>query len=209
MLTQLFTSLVEEELASISYDATLAGLHYSLGTERAGILLAVSGYTDKLPLLARIVMAKMRTLKLDGEEFSVVHDRLSRAYANAKLANPYSLADIELKRFTRSTFWTYEERFEALQQITREDVLRHAETVLQHAELDVLVHGNFAPEVCRFLRFGATGPAADNAHFDRTLQISSECTTRCWAPHRRTTRSSIITAACYFQKASLARRDKA
>lgn len=144
MLTQLFASLVEEALAPLSYDATLAGLHYSLGTEHAGILLAISGYTDKLALLASMIFDRMKSLAPNEEEFGLVHDRLTRAYTNAKLSNPYSLADIELRRLTRQTFWTYDERLEALQHITATDVVQHGRQLLEHTQLDMLVHGNFS-----------------------------------------------------------------
>ncbi|GAA5862935.1 hypothetical protein JCM3774_006692 [Rhodotorula dairenensis] len=143
MLTQLFTSLVEESLAPLSYDATLAGLHYSLGTEHAGILLAISGYTEKLALLGSTIFDKMKSLAPSDEEFGLVHDRLTRAYTNAKLSNPYSLADIELRRLTRQTFWTYDERLEALQQVTAADVVQHGRQLLERTQRDMLVHGNF------------------------------------------------------------------
>lgn len=143
MLTQLYASLVEESLAPLSYDATLAGLHYSLGTEHAGILLAISGYTEKLELLASTIFDKMQSLAPSQEEFSLVHDRLTRAYTNAKLSNPYSLADIELRRLTRQTFWTYDERLSALKEITAEDVVQHGQRLLEQTQLDMLVHGNF------------------------------------------------------------------
>lgn len=147
MLTQLYASLVEESLAPLSYDATLAGLHYSLGTEHAGILLAMSGYTEKLELLASTIFDKMQSLAPSREEFSLVHDRLSRAYTNAKLSNPYSLADIELRRLTRQTFWTYDERLSALKEITAENVVQHGRRLLEQTQLDVLVHGNFSKAV--------------------------------------------------------------
>ena len=147
MLTQLYASLVEESLAPLSYDATLAGLHYSLGTEHAGILLAISGYTEKLELLASTIFDKMESLAPSREEFSLVHDRLTRAYTNAKLSNPYSLADIELRRLTRQTFWTYDERLSALREITAEDVVEHGRRLREQTQLDVLVHGNFSKAV--------------------------------------------------------------
>lgn len=147
MLTQLYASLVEESLAPLSYDATLAGLHYSLGTEHAGILLALSGYTEKLELLASTVFGKMQSLAPSREEFSLVHDRLTRAYTNAKLSNPYSLADIQLRRLTRQTFWTYDERLSALKEINAEDVVQHGQRLLEQTQLDLLVHGNFSKAV--------------------------------------------------------------
>lgn len=41
--------------------------------------------------------------------------QLSRAYANARLNNPSTIADSHLRHATRQTHWTYEERILALE----------------------------------------------------------------------------------------------
>mgnify|MGYP002477603986 FL=1 len=115
VLTQLVTLLVEENLSKYSYNASLAGLDYSLGTDASGMLLLVSGYTDKLALLASVVVDKLKALAVEPKEYDIVYDRLVRAYKNAKLQNPSTLADAEVRRFTRERYWTWEERLEALQ----------------------------------------------------------------------------------------------
>jgi insulysin len=48
-------------------------------------MLCVSGYTDKLPLLQSVVLEKIRNLQVEEGAFNLVHDRLVRAYKNAKL----------------------------------------------------------------------------------------------------------------------------
>ncbi|GAA6001195.1 hypothetical protein JCM10207_007455 [Rhodosporidiobolus poonsookiae] len=146
VLTQLFTSLVEEALVSYSYDATLAGLDYSFGTEAEGVLLVVSGYTDKLPLLMKVVLEKIRAFKVEGKTFELVHDRLVRAYKNAKLNNPYQIADTHLRRLTRQTYWTWDERLEALQGLSSADVEQHGSLLLDEISIDALMHGNFRRE---------------------------------------------------------------
>ncbi|GAA6026785.1 hypothetical protein JCM8097_005860 [Rhodosporidiobolus ruineniae] len=146
VLTQLFTSIVEESLAKYAYDASLASLDYSLGTEPDGVLLVVSGYTDKLPLLAKVVLEKLRGLQVEEKTFELVHDRLVRAYKNAKLNNPYQLADSQLRRLTRQTHWSYDERLEALQGLSPSDVEFHASALLSQLSIDSLVHGNFRRE---------------------------------------------------------------
>lgn len=207
MLTQLYTSLVEESLAPLSYDATLAGLHYSLGTEHAGILLALSGYTEKLELLASTIFDKMQSLAPSREEFSLVHDRLTRAYTNAKLSNPYSLADIELRRLTRQTFWTYDERLTALKEITAEDVVKHGRRLLEQTHLDVLVHGNFskahaetlAKEVEGHILKGAAEPDSIDFHRGLTLPRGTSYVCRRPVPSPENVNSA---ASVYYQVGS-------
>lgn len=166
ILTQLFTSLIEESLTKFSYDATLAGLHYAFGTESGGFSLIVSGYTEKLPLLASVVLDTAKDFQIADKDFEIVHDRLTRAYANAKLSNPSGLADAEIRRLTRQTYWTWDERLEALQGpsrsgltpacsllilflagVTLADVRQHAQQLLAKYSLDALITGNFAATV--------------------------------------------------------------
>lgn len=112
--TQLLSALVEQELASYSYDATLAGLAYDVGTEVDGLQIVVSGYSDKLPVLLQVVLEKLKRFEVDGKQFELVHERLVKAYANTRHANPSTIADSHLRHMTRETHWTYEERLAAL-----------------------------------------------------------------------------------------------
>lgn len=75
--SQIFTNLVEEALTEYSYDATLAGLGYSVGTDKNGIQVFVSGYNDKLSVLLGVVLEKMKNLEVDPARFALIHDRVS------------------------------------------------------------------------------------------------------------------------------------
>ncbi|SCV68931.1 BQ2448_1951 [Microbotryum intermedium] len=150
MKTQLLTQLVEEALAEYSYDATLAGLSYSVGSAPQGIELYVSGYSDKLPLLLHVVLTKLKGLELEGKEmrglFDLVHERLSKAYKNARLENPSTLADARLRWLTRETYWTFEQRLDALKAITPEQVQAHIEPLLAQVRIEALIHGNLTAD---------------------------------------------------------------
>ena len=77
MKTQVFATLVEEALADTTYDASLAGLDFSVGSDQDGIQVRISGYSQKLPVLLDMVMGKIRNLESDPTTFSSVHDRVS------------------------------------------------------------------------------------------------------------------------------------
>ncbi|GAA5919925.1 hypothetical protein JCM1841_000046 [Sporobolomyces salmonicolor] len=146
ILTQLFTSLIEESLAKYAYDATLAGLDYAVGTETDGFSLTVSGYTDKLSVLIGVVLDKIKCFQADSKQFELVHDRLERAYRNAKLNNPSTTADSHLRHLTRQTHWTFDDRLEGLQGLSTTDVDQHAAKLIAQLQIDALVHGNLARE---------------------------------------------------------------
>ncbi|GAA5969986.1 hypothetical protein JCM11641_000219 [Rhodosporidiobolus odoratus] len=183
VLTQLFTLIVEEALAKQLYDASLAGLDYSFGTESDGVMLCVSGYTEKVPLLAEVVMQKVKGLEVEPKAFELVHDRLVRAYRNAKLNNPYQVADSHLRHFTRQTYWTWDERLDSLQGLRPTDVQSHASSMLSELRIKSLVHGNFRQSdavemleaVERTLQAHEADPAQNDYH--RALILPSGTTT--------------------------------
>lgn len=74
--SQIFTSLVEESLSQYSYEATLAGLDFSVGNETDGIQLVVSGYSDKLSVLLEVVVDRIKSLKVDPSRFALTHERV-------------------------------------------------------------------------------------------------------------------------------------
>jgi len=68
-LARLYVKMVKEELKEYAYDATCAGLRYGINAEPEGLQLTVSGYSDKLPVLAdkvaqtlRVVLDKCRSI---------------------------------------------------------------------------------------------------------------------------------------------------
>ncbi|BGP38162.1 metalloprotease [Rhodotorula kratochvilovae] len=212
MLTQLVTSLVEESLAKYSYDATLAGLDYSLGTDAGGALLVVSGYTDKLPLLASVVVDKLKAFAVDKKEYEIVHDRLVRAYKNARLQNPSSLADAEIRRFTRQTYWTWDQRLEALQALTPAGVEKHAKELISRLSIDSLVHGNFRSEAALDLldavetKLAASEVDAAELDYHRALKLPAGSTT-VFRPPVPSPENVNSAAAVYYEVGSAADYD--
>lgn len=105
--------LLEDALSEITYDASLAGLGYSVEGERTGLLITFGGYNDKLPIFVNTVIAKLKNFEVDHARMKVMIERvcfdidslvytnrpffqLSRGYENFYLAQPSELA----QRFT-------------------------------------------------------------------------------------------------------------
>jgi insulysin len=74
--SRLFTELVRDSLSEYSYDADLAGLRYTFDSQADAILLTIEGYNDKLAVLAKVVLERIRTLKVDPERFSIIMDQV-------------------------------------------------------------------------------------------------------------------------------------
>ena len=68
--------LVQDALSEVTYDAALAGLGYSVGNDDEGITIGVGGYNDKLDVLLRLVLEKIRTLRVLPDRLHVVKEKV-------------------------------------------------------------------------------------------------------------------------------------
>lgn len=68
--------LIDDALAEVTYDADLAGLSYSVTNQIEGLTVSVSGYNDKIPVLLRIVLEKIRNLQVQPDRLCVVKEEV-------------------------------------------------------------------------------------------------------------------------------------
>lgn len=68
--------LIDDALAEMTYDADLAGLSYSVTNQIEGLTVSVSGYNDKIPVLLRIVLEKIRSLQVQPDRLCVVKEEV-------------------------------------------------------------------------------------------------------------------------------------
>ena len=56
---ELYINLVQDQLNSGLYAASVAGLNYSLGVDQRGLSLVLGGYSENQPLLLAIYLASI------------------------------------------------------------------------------------------------------------------------------------------------------
>ncbi|GAA5900616.1 uncharacterized protein JCM6883_002901 [Sporobolomyces salmoneus] len=140
--SKLFTELVRDSLNEYSYDADLAGLSYSFEQQGDGILLNADGYNDKLAVLLRVVVERMKGLKVDKKRSDIIVDQIRRLYVNFALEEPYNHVSIDASHLTQATSYTIQQKLDALSQITPESLQNHISRVLSRLHIEALVHGN-------------------------------------------------------------------
>ncbi|KAI7897701.1 Metalloenzyme, LuxS/M16 peptidase-like protein [Cokeromyces recurvatus] len=144
--TRLYTDLLKDSLNEYAYDAEVAGLSYNIENQLEGMLLAMSGYNDKLPVLLEKVIQRMRHLTVDPERFKLLKDQLRRSYKNFALEPPYQHALYYLSYLTQDKMWTNAEKLAELDHITADDIQQFYPTLLSQLQIESLVHGNFFKE---------------------------------------------------------------
>jgi secreted Zn-dependent insulinase-like peptidase len=77
LFVRLYTDLVTDSLAEFSYDADLAGLQYTFASHSLGLWVTLSGYNDKLPVLAHHVLEKIKDIEVDPERLRVMKEQVT------------------------------------------------------------------------------------------------------------------------------------
>ncbi|CAJ1363986.1 unnamed protein product, partial [Effrenium voratum] len=150
LLSKLWCACIQEELNEFAYDASEAGLSYSLSATSTGIALKVAGFSDKLPTLLEAVVDKMQTA-ISARSFGLVRDRWERGLKNEALQRPCDLASRKSRELLYSFAFPPEEQLEALAGVKLEDVQAEQRKLFRGASLEALFTGNVDPETCRRL----------------------------------------------------------
>ncbi|TCD63052.1 hypothetical protein EIP91_006039 [Steccherinum ochraceum] len=146
VLTRLLTDLLEDDLAEITYDASLAGLHYSVNNHRGGIVVAVSGYNDKLGVLLDTVVDRLKTLVVKADRLEVMKEQLKRELENFYLRQPSVLAEHYMSCAVTPIVWAPEDKLHELTFVDVEDINNHKEELLSRVYIESLITGNIKEE---------------------------------------------------------------
>lgn len=68
--------LIRDSLTEFAYDADLAGLAYDVNIHAEGISVVLSGYNDKLIVLLKVVLDKVKALEVQEDRFKVLKDQV-------------------------------------------------------------------------------------------------------------------------------------
>ncbi|SPO41170.1 related to STE23 - Metalloprotease involved in a-factor processing [Pseudozyma flocculosa] len=140
--TRMVMDLVNDELTEYSYDASLAGLAYSLDSQDNSIVLSVSGYNDKLNVLLQNILKELINFKVDARRFDIIKDRVRRGWENFSMEEPYRHAHFYLTYLLQDKMWTPREKLAELERLTAEEVQAFLPELLQRMHVEVLAHGN-------------------------------------------------------------------
>ncbi|KAH7024472.1 peptidase M16 inactive domain-containing protein [Microdochium trichocladiopsis] len=145
----LFAELVTDTLQTYAYAASLAGLHYSVYTGTRGLMIRVSGYNDKLPLLlSRVLAVVLRDLEIRGDRLEIFRERFLRACRNSELRKPclqipaYEPWLLSADFPSAAPHRLYRELVPALESVTVDSMRGFREQCLKRLFVEMYCHGN-------------------------------------------------------------------
>jgi len=152
-LTQLatFIYLLKDELNEYAYDAELAGIDYSVCATNFGILIQISGYNDKQPILLAKILEKLISLDIKKERFLLALQKIEEVLRNSEVYQPYRQIRECSDQLLEERVWTDKEQLESLKDVTFEGLKLYMKEVLHNVYIECLICGNIALEECHQL----------------------------------------------------------
>lgn len=144
VLTSLLTSMVQDELNEYAYPAYLAGLNYDLYSHIRGISIKIGGYSDKQTLLLEKILKTTKTVEFKKDRFEIYKDRLVRSLENATKQKPYQQTTGEIRKLILKPQWTEQEKLDAIQTISIDDLNTFKSALLSEIEVVALSSGNIS-----------------------------------------------------------------
>jgi len=144
--SSLLSGMFAEHMAQETYDADLAGLHWSLSMTSAGIKLSLGGFSDRLPDLALVVLKEfLNGSYLQDTYLTNAKDRVIRSlstYFQSRRADSIAMYYRDL--LLASNEYGIEASLDTAHTISLESAKQHHNNLLSYAEtsVDCLYSGN-------------------------------------------------------------------
>lgn len=175
VLTRLYTDVINDSLTEFAYDADLAGLSYNLFSHSTGLYVTMSGYNDKMALLAQHIVDRVKNIEVNEQRLASMKEQAQREWRNFFLGQSYTLSDYYARYIMTETQWTIEEKLRELPSITAQEVQSHAKGLLKGVNLRMLVAGNiYKDDAVKIAEIAEAGlepsPTSDNQN-DKALLV--------------------------------------
>ncbi len=141
-LISLYYRAFNESLMSELDAASSAGLNVRTKVKDMKLILHISGFSDKAPLLAETLIARLNTFKLDKDRFMQFKQSLTSELENYSKELPFRQAQELSSNILVNDAPSPKEKLKALSTITYEELTRFTEELFHKCHIDALVYGN-------------------------------------------------------------------
>jgi insulysin len=150
VLTELYCAMITETLNEYTYDASCAGLSYSLTTTTTGLALALSGYNHKMNVLLKAVLEAMTTMTtLNEERYAAIKQKMTLRWKNFYKSVPYQWSTYNSTYLLQNHRWHISEKINAIEQdsaTTASNLIAFGARLLSSIRVESLFMGNVLKE---------------------------------------------------------------
>lgn len=147
----LFVELLDDELNSLSYYASLAGLNYSFNIAREGISLQIYGYSDKQEILLKKLIETLDKFtsndsawdKKREQRFNILKEKLFRSLKNFGFSTPYQQVGPIISSLLNENSWLIDDEISCCDAVDYESLKNYSINLFKICFIEVLAIGNF------------------------------------------------------------------
>lgn len=143
--TSLYSMIVKHYMTEKLYPAVCAGLGYQLYSEEKGMVLKLSGYNEKLPLLIDIITKELKNIGqlMEPSVFETYRKQFKKFCYNNLIEAKFLNKDCRLKLIEENHKFVYD-RFTVADEISFEDLVKFSKDFHKQLKVQILVQGNIA-----------------------------------------------------------------
>lgn len=150
----LFVELLDDELNSLSYYASLAGLHYVFNLAREGISLEIIGYSHKQEiLLTKLIQTLNKFTSSNDEEsvwddsrnrrFEILKEKLFRSLKNFGYSTPYQQVGPIISSLVNENSWLIDDEISCFNAVDFSSLKYYSMNLFKICFTEVLTIGNY------------------------------------------------------------------
>ena len=144
--SQVYRSIVSDELTESIYPAYLAGLSGQHRVTDSGYEVQIAGFSDKQLTLLETIMSKVTNATLDPERFEVIKSNLIRKWLNSSKDYPYRQALNSISEILISNRWPAADLARIAESLTLKQLENWRAEKFKKVSVDGLLHGNVSTQ---------------------------------------------------------------
>lgn len=143
VLTSMYSMIVKHYMSEKLYPAVCAGLGYQLFSEEKGLLLKLSGYNEKLPVLLDIITKDLSAIsaQIEPSVFETYRKQFKKYIYNNLINSKFLNKDCRLAIVEEHHKFFFD-RYTEADKVTFDQLVTFANEFLRHLKVQILVQGN-------------------------------------------------------------------
>ncbi|PSW18828.1 peptidase M16 [Photobacterium sanctipauli] len=144
--TRLCVEMLLEATNEAAYPAEIAGMSYNLYAHQGGVTLQLSGFSEKQPLLLKLLLEHFANRTFNQDRFNNIKAQMLRNWRNAAQDKPISQLFNQLTGVLQPNNPPYPVLIEALESIEVDELPAFVEAIFAELHIDTFIYGNWRKE---------------------------------------------------------------
>eukprot|EP01097_Dermamoeba_algensis_P003109 TRINITY_DN2256_c0_g1_i4.p1 TRINITY_DN2256_c0_g1~~TRINITY_DN2256_c0_g1_i4.p1 ORF type:complete len:845 (-),score=222.00 TRINITY_DN2256_c0_g1_i4:219-2753(-) len=146
---ELFVRLVKDTLSSVHFDASLAGLYFSIEPKANGIELLISGNRRPVSLLLGLIWKGLKKPRMDATSFEIFRKEQMVKFQNQVYGAPHKRVRAIAAQLLHTPFYTSKQMLKALNNTKLADVQSFYQNIFLKSKIIGFATGNLLPSEIR------------------------------------------------------------